>query len=313
MRAMILGAGLGTRLRPLSDLRPKPALPVRGIPVVAYQLALLGRYGVREVAINTHHHPELLREAAERHCPSDLTLHFAYEPELLDTGGAIRNLAGFLGEHDVALILAGDMLLDADLDALVAAHRERGNAVTLLLREDPRGATFGSVGIDGEARIRRIASRFDLGGEDRMGVYAHATVVSAEALATLPPERVFGHLDDWLAPRLAAGARDIGGLLLAHDAMVWEPIGTPSEYLAANLEPPKLSYLDADEAARRMGVRIEGSVVIGAGARLGRDVRLERAVVWDGEMVPDGFRGSGGVFAGGRFHPCEAHAGDNDA
>ena len=61
------------------------------------------------------------------------------------------------------------------------------------------------------------------------------------------------------------------------------------------------------------GVRIEGSAVIGARARLGRGVRLERAVVWDGETVPDGFRGSGGVFAGGAFHSCETRAGENDA
>lgn len=313
MRAMILGAGLGTRLRPLSDLRPKPALPVRGIPVVAYQLALLERHGVREVAINTHHLPERLQAAAERHCPAGVRLHFFHEPELLDTGGGIRNVAGFLAADDVALILAGDMLLDTDLTALVAAHRERGDAVTVLLRDDPRGATFGTIGIDGEGRVRRIGGRFDLGGEHEAGVYTHATVVNAQALETLPPERVFGHLDHWLMPRLAAGARDIGAVRLAHDAMVWEPIGTLAEYLAANLEPPKLSYLDADEVAGRMGVRIEGSVVIGAGSRLGRDVRLERVVVWDGETVPDGFHGSGGVFAGGAFHRCDVSAGDNDA
>lgn len=314
MRAMILGAGMGERLRPLSDLRPKPALPVRGIPVVAYQLALLERHGVREVAINTHHLPERLREAAERHCPAGMRLHFFHEPELLDTGGGIRNVADFLREDgDGSLILAGDMLLDADLGALVAAHRERGNAVTVLLRDDSRAATFGSIGIDGDARVRRIGRRFDLGGEHRAGVYAHATVVSAPALDTLPPERIFGHLDDWLMPRLAGGARDIGAVLLSHDTMVWEPIGTPAEYLAANLAPPRLSYLEADEAARGMGVRIEGNVVIGAGARMGRDVQLERAVVWDGETVPDGFRGSGGVFAGGAFHRCDSSAGENDA
>lgn len=313
MRAMILGAGLGTRLRPLSDLRPKPALPVRGIPLIAYQLALLERHGVREVAINTHHLPERLQAAAEPHCPAGMTLHFFHEPKLLDTGGGIRNVAGFLGEDDVALILAGDMLLDTDLAALVAAHRERGDAVTVLLRDDPRGATFGTIGIDRDGRVRRIGARFDLGGEDRAGVYTHATVVSAQALETLPRERVFGHLDDWLMPRLAAGARDVGAVRLAHAAMVWEPIGTPVEYLAANLAPPKLSYLDADESAGRMGVRIEGSVVIGAGARVGRDVRLDRAVVWDGETVPDGFRGSGGVFAGGAFHRCDPSAGGNDA
>ena len=285
---MILGAGLGTRLRPLTGLRPKPALPVRGLPVIAYQLAFLAHHGIREVAINTHHLPERLRESAERHCPAGMTLHFSHEPELLDTGGGMRNLADFLRGSATSLVLAGDMLIDADLGALLAAHREQHDAVTVLLREDPRSATFGSIGIDADGRVRRIADRFDLGGEARAGLYAHATVVSARALDTLPPERVFGHLDGWLVPRLAAGARDVGGFLPPAGTGVWEPVGTLAEYLAVNLSPLELSYLDGDAAARRCGVALEGTLVIGAGARLGRGVKLERAVVWDGETVPDG-------------------------
>ncbi|MBW2399666.1 MAG: NTP transferase domain-containing protein, partial [Deltaproteobacteria bacterium] len=69
MRAMIVAAGLGTRLRPLSELRPKPAMPVRGIPLIAYQLALLSHCGVSETAINVHHLPEVLQQAAERYKP----------------------------------------------------------------------------------------------------------------------------------------------------------------------------------------------------------------------------------------------------
>ena len=81
-------------------------------------------------------------------------------------------------------------------------------------------------------------------------------------------------------------------------------MGTPTEYLAANLEPPQLSYIDADAVGRRGGARIEEDVVLGAGATLGVGARLRRAVVWDGEQVPDGLDAEGGVFAGGSFHPC---------
>ena len=90
MRAMIVAAGLGTRLLPLTKLLPKPALPVRGVPLVAYQLALLRDHGVREVAINVHHLPEALEAAAERWCPPGLALRFSREPELLGTGGGHR-------------------------------------------------------------------------------------------------------------------------------------------------------------------------------------------------------------------------------
>jgi NDP-sugar pyrophosphorylase family protein len=303
---MIVGAGLGTRLRPLTDLRPKPALPVRGIPLVAYQLALLARHGVREVAINVHHLPDLLVEAARSHCPPGLAIRFSHERELLDTGGGIRRVAGFLRESDPCLLLGADMLLDADLGRLVQIHRERGDAWTMLLRDDPRAARFGSVGVDAAGRVRRIGSRFALPGEARAGVYVWANAVAARAFDHIPDREVFGHLDDWLAPWLAAGASDVRGEILGPADCIWEPVGTPREYLDANLAPPRLGYLDADALARARGVRFESECVIGAGASLGAGARLRRVVVWDGERVPAGFHAEEGVYAGGVFHPCGA-------
>jgi len=308
MRAMIVAAGLGTRLRPLTHLRPKPVVPVRGLPLVAYPLALLAAHGVREVVINTHHLPEQLRAAAEASCPPGLSLRFSYEEQLLGTGGGIRRAAAFLRESDPCLILGGDMVLDYDLGALLAGHRTRGDAITLLLREDRRAGAFGTIGVDAESRVRRIGRRFDLGGEARAGLYAWANVVSPRAFDALPEEEVFSHLDAWVAPMLARGARDVRGVVATDADSVWEPVGTPGEYLAANLAPPRLSYLDADAVARAAGVRFAPDLVIGAGATLGRDVALRRAVVWDGERVPDGFAAHDGVFAGGAFHPCPPDA-----
>lgn len=308
MRAMILAAGLGTRMRPLSLLCPKPALPVRGVPLVAYGLALLARHGAREIAVNLHHLPDRVRSAALAAAPPGVVLHFSLEAELLGTGGGIRRLAPFLRESDPCLVLGGDMLLDADLDALVRRHRERGAAVTLLLRDDPRGTEFGTIGVDAEGRVRRIGSRFDLGGERRAGVYVHATVIGAAALATLPEREVFGHLDDWLIPRLAAGASDVHGELVGPSECVWEPVGTPAEYLAVNLNPPRLRYLDPDARARAEGTRFAPGLVIGAGATIGPGAALARVVVWPGERVPAGLRASDGVFAGGAFHACAAEA-----
>jgi NDP-sugar pyrophosphorylase family protein len=134
-------------------------------------------------------------------------------------------------------------------------------------------------------------------------------VVSAHALDSLPERRIFGHLDHWIAPRLAAGARDVHGELAAAAACLWEPVGTLAEYLEANLRPLRLSYLDADALARRDGTRFEPELVVGAGATLGAGASLRRAVVWDGEVVPPGLHARDGVFAGGSFHPCASPAG----
>ena len=306
MRGMIVAAGLGTRLHPLTQHRAKPAVPIRGIPMIGYSLAFLARAGVNEIVINVHHLPESLIAAAQRWCPAHLKLQFSHEPELLHTGGAIRRVATFLRESDPCVVLGGDMILDFDLAAVIRRHREGNHAATLVLREDPREPSFGTIGIDGKGRVRRVARRFDLGGAERAGVYTWANLFSPRALESLPDCRVFNHLDDWLVPLLTRGADDIRGLVLPPTECVWEPVGTLSEYLQVNLHPPALSYINPDARAREDGARIEGDCVIGRGAAIGGGARLERVVVWDEEKVPDGFEGEDGVYAGGAFHSCVA-------
>lgn len=306
---MILAAGLGTRMRPLSDLRPKPVLPVLGIPLVAWPLAWLARHGVREVVLNLHHLPERTQAAAEAWAPPGLALRFSEEPLLLGTGGGIRRAAAFLRESDPSLVVSGDMICDLDLTALIARHRTRGDRATIALRADPRADRFGTIGVDTAGRVRRIARRFDLGGETDAGVNVSVYLYAARAFDTLPDREVFNHLDEWLAPELAAGAGDLRGEVLAPEALLWEPVGTPAEYLAVNLRRPVVSYFDAGARARALGVTLTPDVVIGAGAVVGRGARLRRAVVWDGETVPAGFTGEDGVFAGGAFRPCPGAAG----
>jgi mannose-1-phosphate guanylyltransferase len=260
-----------------------------------------------------HHLPELLVAAAERYAPRGMSLRFSFESELLDTGGGIRRVVDFLRESDPCLILGGDMILDADLPTFLDVHRTRGDAVTMLLRDDPRSATFGSIGIDAEGRLRRIGTRFDLGGEIAAGIYTWVNAVAARAFDHLPERDVFSHLYDWMGPRLADGARDIRAELLPRQACIWEPVGTPAEYLAVNLRLPALSYFDPAPRARREGTRFEPDLVVGAGATIAAGASLARAVVWDGEHVGAGVRASDGIFAGGAFHPCSDPSSDPDA
>jgi NDP-sugar pyrophosphorylase family protein len=169
--------------------------------------------------------------------------------------------------------------------------------------------------VDREGRVRRIASRFELPGEERAGIYAWANVLSPRAFESLPDREAFSHLDGWWAPALARGAQDIRGFVADAASCLWEPVGTAAEYLAANLALRALSYLDVEEASRRAGATLVRdaaglpSLVLGAGARLGPGARLARAVVWEGEQVPAGFEAAGGVFARGAWHACEPEAG----
>jgi mannose-1-phosphate guanylyltransferase len=307
MRAMILAAGFGTRLRPLSDLLPKPAMPVRGLPVIAYNLALLAKHGVTEVMINTHYLPEAVVEAAERHCPPGVTLHFSHEPDILDTGGGLRKVADFLRGSDTSLLLAGDMLLDVDLTRFVEKHRAAEAAITFGLLDDPRRSTFGSIGIDGDhglGRVRRIANRLDLGDENRAGIYVSVTALSADILGTLPDLEKFSHLEGWVKPMLLEGRDDIFGELFTKQDCFWEPVGTCEEYLNANFIEHNYSYLEVDHVMRNEGVQLNTHSVLGRGVEIRTGDCLRRVVVWDGEHLPENFHAENGIFAGGDFYAC---------
>jgi NDP-sugar pyrophosphorylase family protein len=302
---MILAAGLGTRLRPLTDLRAKPALPVQGRPVIACLLELLHHHGIREVLINLHHRPASIEAAVEGFAPEGMSIRYSREPAPLGTGGGIRRARDFLCESETSLVLAGDMLLDMDLGALIAHHRRAESTCTLVLRRDPRDAQFGTIGLDASGTVRRIGSRFDLGGgDDASGVFIGVRVFSRSVFGSMPERDSFEDLSDWLAPDLERGVSTIRGLVLEPGDCVWEPVGTPTEYLNANFSPPALSFLRPTfppaQGTHLMGAASD--VILGTGSKLGKGAKLERCVVWEDERVPADFRGSGGVFAGGNFY-----------
>src|SRR6476646_10095036 len=128
MKAMILAAGLGTRLRPLTNRWPKPALPLLGQPLFRYNLAVLKRAGVTGVGINTHHLPQVMRATAEAEANrAGLSFEAIHEPEIQGTGGGIRGLRNFLRD-DTFVVFNGDILFALDLPPILDAHRKSGAA-----------------------------------------------------------------------------------------------------------------------------------------------------------------------------------------
>ncbi len=306
MRAMILAAGLGSRMHPFTQWRAKPALPVRGIPVIGYLLRLLEAHGIREVLVNLHHQSQSIRDAVAGFGPAGVEVRFNPEATLLGTGGGIRGAAEFLAESETSLVITGDMILDLDLTRAIDRHRERDDLASLVLCHDPRAEHFGTIGIAADGGVRRIAESFDRGGETQAGVFSGVRIFSARILETLPERECFEDLRDWLIPLLEIGEERIRGELCRATECVWEPVGTPAEYLQANLVPKPLAFMDADRLARKTGTRFEGDLVIGAGAQIDAKALLERTVIWDGESVPAGTRGLDGVFANGKFHDCSS-------
>lgn len=309
MRAMILAAGLGTRLRPLTDLRAKPALPVRGIPLIAHLLQLLSHHGVSEIIVNLHHLADDLECVLERYRPAGMEIQLSREEEPLGTGGGIQRASEFLSGSDPSLVLAGDMILDADLRGLAKRHRSRRDLATLLLLRDGRQAQFGTIGVDREGAVRRIGNSFDQGGEHEAAVFSGVRFFSPDAFEAWPEGAAFEDLRDWLVPRMRGGLC-VRGEVLDLDQIVWRPVGTPREYLSVNFERPRLSYWDADAAAAAEGTQLGPDCIVGAGARVEPGAELTHAIVWDGERVPRDLVARDGVFAGGRFHPCDTGDGE---
>jgi NDP-sugar pyrophosphorylase family protein len=307
MRAMILAAGLGTRLRPLTEYRAKPALPIRGRPVISLLLDFLARHGIGEVMINLHHLPETVRAAVEEDSPAQIRISWSEESKPLGTGGGIRRAASFLAASDECVVLAGDMLLDLDLGDLVARHRRSGRDATLVLRDDPRAIDFGTIGIDTAGRVTRIGNAWGSEVNARCGIFTGVRIFSKQIFDDWPEQDAFEDLRGWLVPGIEVGRIGVGAEFVAPQDSVWEPVGTPSEYLGVNLAPPSLPSLGGDAENWCGDIRIlgaAGDVIVGSKSEVGAQAQLERVVVWQGEIVPPRFVAHDGVFAAGRFHDC---------
>jgi mannose-1-phosphate guanylyltransferase len=157
VKALILAAGLGTRLLPFTFDRPKPMLPVGGRPLLEHTLGLLRAHGVRQIAINLHHHAEVIAQYFGDGSSLALMLVYSREDRLLGTAGAAKKLEAFLDEP--FYVIYGDVLTDVDLSRLAAWHRDHGAALSLALYrvEDPSRA--GIVEVDASGRVRRFVEK----------------------------------------------------------------------------------------------------------------------------------------------------------
>src|SRR5919106_5457387 len=155
MKAMVLAAGEGIRLRPRTEQLPKALVPVAGRPMIEYPLLLLRYHGIHDIIINLHH----LGNKIETYLGNgnQLGLHITYskEPERLDTGGGLLKAKPFL-QDDTFIVINTDVLIDLDLDELLEFHQRKRAAATLVLRPDRDADRYGSMDIDEEDRICRF-------------------------------------------------------------------------------------------------------------------------------------------------------------
>ncbi|MEY4703891.1 MAG: hypothetical protein RL042_87 [Nitrospirota bacterium] len=228
MKAMILAAGLGSRLRPLTNTIPKPLLPVAGTPLIVWNLLLLKRHGFHDVLINLHHLGPMIEQALGDGSRYGLRIIYSYEPVILGTGGGLKQAEPIFSGEPV-LVLNGDTLVELDLDALCAFHRQRDAVATLVLRKDPAAAEWGLVEMDSDNRIVRITGRGKLeSGPVQPRMFAGIHILHPRLLRDVPKGVASTIIDSYVA----AIQRDEAVLGYDHQGY-WSDVGTPERYAQA--------------------------------------------------------------------------------
>jgi mannose-1-phosphate guanylyltransferase len=316
---MVLCAGLGTRLRPLTELVPKPAVPVCGVPLVRWALALLAGAGVRRAVVNVHHLPAAMTLAAEDAAAAlGLDVAVSTEPVIAGTGGALREARTHLAGADAIVLLNGDILFDVDVPAALGAHRASGALATMVLLPMPAGARYATVDVDGSGAVRRIAGAFGPGGEGLVPWHFSGVHVLSPAILDRVPAQPFEvdvnrHV---YPPLMAAGS--VRGIVVGG---YWNDLGAPARYLEANADVllgrvplGRFAGLDPFAGTRELApgvraalgaaidpaARLVAPVFVGEGSRIAAGASLEDAVVWSNTAISAGETVRHAIAAGDR-------------
>jgi len=303
MQALVLVGGEGTRLRPLTLSRPKPALPLVDRPFIRYLVDWLGRHGVDEVVMACGFRPDDLRTALGDAVPGGPSIRYIAEDEPLGTAGPIRLAAdlGLLGER--FLVLNGDLLSDLDLTALQRRHAEAGAVITLALHPVADPSSYGLVRTAGDGEVLGFLEKPDPAEIDTDQVNAGAYVVERAALDLIPAGRAVS-IEREVFPRLVG--QGLFGLRLEG---YWMDIGTPERYLQASwdilegavrTELPGTGGPFVDRSATvAETATVEPRAVLRAGSTVASEALIAESVLLDGCRVGAGARVRGAILADG--------------
>lgn len=276
MKGMILAAGLGTRLRPITHTMPKPMVPLCNRPLIAWAIESLHAAGAEDLIVNLHHLPDVLerylRETYDR-------IELSYEEDILGTGGAIRRVRPLLENEDAFFLVNGDTVQFPRWNALREALGSSIAALTL--RHPPANDRFTHVYFDNGQ-----VTGFGRGTGEAL-MFAGSHLISSRIFEHLPEIEEFGIVDRVYQPLLEGGRETIAGVV---DDGLWFDVGTPQRYLAASqalveamqrgeLTPPAGSHVDGDSLLHETATgRVERSVV---GARSVIRGTVRDSIVWD--------------------------------
>ncbi len=221
--AFILGAGLGTRLRPLTENTPKPLLEIRGRSIITYAMAHLRAVGIKRFIVNTHHCPEKYKEAFPDNSWQGVPIIFHHEPVLLDTAGGIKNIEDLIADDERIIVYNGDIITSMPLEPLIAGHFKLKTSVTLALRSS---GPLLNVNVDKEGFVCDI--RYILKNEGiKSCLFAGIYIVEKSFLKRLTA----GKIESIVLPlveMIKENPHSLGGIVI--DDGCWYDVGSLDEY-----------------------------------------------------------------------------------
>lgn len=287
MRAMIMAAGYGTRLWPLTADRAKAAVPFLNRPLIAYSLDYLATFGIDDFIINLHHFPETVKAAVERSLPPHCRVHFSYEPEILGTGGALDKVRDYL--TDCFVVINGKIVTDIDLSAAIQTHRQQNALATLVLLPNVHYEKFSRVHIADDGRILGFSKAPTLANPQTTSpplLFTGIQIAEPRLLQYIPRGR-FSHTTEEAYPNAIKN----GETIAAHIATGhWYEFSTLQRYLDHHLEFMKLtgqSYIAGKELVAESGVTLSDSVLWDH-VSVKHSASLRRCVVGDAVQIPPG-------------------------
>jgi NDP-sugar pyrophosphorylase family protein len=288
MRAIVLSAGYGTRLWPLTEDRTKPAIPILGKPLVGYVAEYLAGYGINEIVVNLHHRPNSVRTALGDGSRFGVKLHYVEEPEILGTSGALDNTREFF-ERDTFVAINGKIITDIDLNAALETHRRMNALATLVLLPNNRRERF-SVVETKAGRVKAFGGMPVVSGAGPAPLMFTGIQILEPRIFEYIPRGIFSHsTTDVYPPAIAKGE-----VVAAHVAEgKWRELSTLGRYLDISVEllkeKGKTFVAGADTVIAQSAVVTDAvlwdKVEVGAGARVNRVVLADNVKISAGEVI----------------------------
>ncbi len=297
MKALIMAAGYGTRLEPLTLAVPKPMVPIVNLPTMQHNIELLKTYGIRDIIANIHYHPEQIQNYFGDGHEFGVNLTYSFEENLLGTAGGVRRMAVDIGKiNDTFIVLSSDALTDINLEKIVDFHKKKKALMTIALSRVSDVSQFGVVIQDDNQKIIGFQEKPEPEEAKSKMVNAGIYVIEPEVLKMMP--QGFYDFGKELFPKFMAEKAALFGYPMVG---YWSDVGSLDQYIAANYEAIKglvRVHIPGKKVAKSTWIgkreridasaRFEGSVIIGDSCRIGKNVYIKDCVIGDKCVIGDG-------------------------